>query len=151
MIKLATNINDVMIIIPLMQEFLLETSYDQALEASRDREHLGKIATTMIKNGYVWLAFVDGQPAGLLMSVVEKNMWSPKDRQLREILWFVRKPYRKSTVGGRLFAEYCAQGEKLLEQGQIQGYFTTKMTTTDDINLEKRGFRLTEKTYLKER
>jgi hypothetical protein len=42
-------------------------------------------------------------------------------------------------------------GNTLLEQDKIDGYFTTRMTTTEDIDLERRGFRLTEKTYLKER
>jgi hypothetical protein len=50
-----------------------------------------------------------------------------------------------------LFKTYCQQGEKLLEENKIEGYFTTRMTTTDEIDLERRGFRLTEKTYLKER
>jgi hypothetical protein len=62
----------------------------------------------------------------------------------------VREAYRGTTGAGRLFVEFCKTGESLLNSGEIQGYFTTRMTTTTDYDLERRGFRLTEKLYLKD-
>jgi len=38
----------------------------------------------------------------------------------------------------------------LLDNNEIQGYFTTRMTSTVDYDLERRGFRLTEKLYIKD-
>jgi len=58
--------------------------------------------------------------------------------------------HRKSQIGGRLFVHYCHRAEELLKQGKIQGYFTTQMTTTKAIDLERRGFKLMERTYLKD-
>jgi hypothetical protein len=62
----------------------------------------------------------------------------------------VRESHRGTTGAGRLFVEFCKTGEDLLNSGEIQGYFTTRMTTTTDYDLERRGFRLTEKLYLKD-
>jgi hypothetical protein len=151
MIKQAHTLMDARHVITLMSSFLKETSYSQAAEASKDVEHLGKLAFTFLQHGYVWLAFVEEEPVGMLIAVKEPNMWSPKNIQLRELIWYVVPEHRKSTVGGRLFTKYCEVADQLLTQGKIDGYFTTRMTTTDPVGLERRGFKLKEQTYLKER
>lgn len=151
MIKLAKSLLDARHVIKLMQSFLKETSYSQAAAASNDVEHLGKLAFTFMQHGYVWVAIKDEEPVGMLIATVEPNMWSPKNRQMRELIWYVLPEHRQTSIGGRLFAEYCQQGELLLEQAKIDGYFTTHMTTTKPIDLERRGFKLKEMTYLKER
>ena len=151
MIKRCQTMIDCRDAIDLLAEFLIETAYQQGQEIITDREHLGKMVFTVMNTGFVWLAYVEDKPVGLLMAPIEKNLWVPKYSQLRELVWFVLPDYRKSTIGGRLFKAYCQQGEKLLEENKIEGYFTTRMSTTDEIDLERRGFRLTEKTYLKER
>ena len=149
MIRQATQ-DDTMTVVALLRQFLNETSYEQGKEAAKDLEHLCKLTWLTFQNGYIWLAYVDEKPAGLLMAIKEPNMWFPKAKELREIVWFVLPEYRKNTIGGKLFLNYCKKGEDLLKQGLIQGYFTTKMTTTDTIDYEARGFRLKEQTYLKE-
>lgn len=137
--------------IRLLQDFLKETAYSQSQEAANDIEHLGKLVFTVMNNGYIWISYIDDKPAGLLMAIKEKNLWAPQHCELRELVWFVKEEHRKTTIGGRLFKTFCDMGDTLLKQSKIDGYFTTRMTTTEDIDLERRGFRLTEKTYLKER
>ena len=137
-------------IVDLLKKFLTETTYAQAEQAGKDLEHLCKIIWMMQQYGYIWLAFKEEQPVGVLMSIVEPNMWHRESRELREICWYVVPEVRKTSIGGKLFLKYCEKGEELLESGHIQGYFTTQMTTTDNIDLTSRGFRLTERTYLKE-
>jgi hypothetical protein len=102
------------------------------------------------QHGYIWLATVDEQPVGLLMAVREPNMWLPSAKELRELVWYVAPEHRSSTTGGKLFLQYCRKGDELLANGEIQGYFTTQMTTTRSIDLERRGFKQTETTFLKE-
>lgn len=150
MIKQAHTLMDARHIIKLMQRFLNDTSYNQAEEASRDVEHLGKLAFTFIQQGYVWLAFDGEEPVGMLAAVMEPNMWNPKVRQMRELIWYVVPEKRKSTVGGRLFKQYCLKGDELKSQGKINVYFTSMMTSTQACDLESRGFRCTERTYIKE-
>lgn len=149
MIKLATHL-DTLAIVDLLKRFLTETSYSQAEQATKDIEHLCKITWLVQQHGYIWLAFKDQQPVGLLMAVKEPNMWLPSARELKELVWYVVPEARESTVGGKLFLQYCRKGDELLAQGKIQGYFTTQMTTTKNIDLERRGFKQTETTFLKE-
>jgi hypothetical protein len=149
MIRLATN-QDTLTVVDLLREFLSETSYEQAEVAGRNRDHLCKLVWTFQQYGYIWLAYIDKQPVGVLMSVQEPNMWLPSAKELREVVWYVKPEHRRSTIGGKLFLTYCQKGEELLQSGEIQGYFTTKMTTTDSIDYESRGFRQTEVTYIKE-
>jgi len=149
MIRLAEH-KDTKIILDLLVDFLQNTSYQQASAASTDREHLCKLIWLCQQQGYIWLAFKNQQPVGLLMSVRNPNMWNPKIIELKELVWYVVAEHRNSTLGGRLFAEFCQQAEQLKQQGLIDVYFTTHMTTTAPINLERRGFRLTETTYIKE-
>jgi hypothetical protein len=87
---------------------------------------------------------------GLLAATREQNIWIPEKVSLREIVWYVREEYRRSIGAGKLFIKFCEQAELLLKQDLIQGYFTTRMTTTEDYDLERRGFRLTEKLYIKD-
>jgi hypothetical protein len=151
MIKQISTMVEARHALRLLQDFLLDTAYPQAEAAANDVEHLGKLVFNIMNNGYVWVAYEDNEPIGLLMAVKDKNMWAPMNIEFRELVWYVKPQHRNTLVGGRLFKHYCQKGDELLSQGLIQGYFTTRMATTTAIDLERRGFRLTENTYLKER
>jgi len=133
----------------LLVEFLSSTSYNSHTQGV-DREHIKRLAYSILYSGYTWL-LLDGTTAvGILIAVREKNIWMPDKTSLRELVWYVREEHRGSVGAGRLFVEFCKKGDELLEQREIQGYFTTRMSTTTDYDLERRGFRLTEKLYLKD-
>ena len=149
MIRLADH-KDTFVVVELLRRFLTETSYSQAEQAIKDTENLCKITWLVQQHGYIWLAFQDEEPVGLLMAVKEPNMWLPSARELKELVWYVVPEHRQSSQGGKLFLQYCKKGDELLSRGEIQGYFTTQMTTTRNIDLESRGFKLTERTFLKE-
>jgi len=148
MIRLATR-SDLTRVTDLLVEFLQSTSYNNHCDVI-DREHIKKIAFSVLHHGYIWLYFNEEVAVGLLVAVKEQNVWMPNKTSLRELVWFVREEYRGTVGAGRLFIEFCQQAEKLLNRGDIQGYFTTRMTTTEDYDLERRGFRLTEKLYIKD-
>lgn len=148
MIRLATR-SDLNIVTDLLIEFLQTTSYDKHTSVI-NREHIKKMVFTVIHHGYIWLYFNEEVAIGLLIAVKEQNMWMPDKTSLRELVWFVREEYRGTLGAGRLFIKFCEQAETLLNNDEIQGYFTTRMTTTRDYDLESRGFRLTEKLYIKD-
>jgi len=150
MIRLATN-EDTKVTVALLREFLKETSYNSLAQmAYENLEHLCKIVWMAQQHGYIWLGYIDDEPAGLLIALKEPNVWVPKAQELREFVWFVMPKYRNTSLGGRLFLNYCKKGDELIKSGIIRHYFTTKMTTTDPIDYEARGFRLTEQTFIKE-
>jgi len=148
MIRLADR-SDLNPVSKLMCEFLADTSYS-AHTVTVDPEHIRKLVFNILHLGYVWLYEVDGQLVGLLAAVKEANMWMPSKTSLRELVWYVKPEYRNSAGSGRLFVKFNQQGERMLAEGLIDGYFTTRMGTTADYDLESRGFRLVEKLYLKD-
>lgn len=150
MIKQIKSSEDIEKAITLLKEFLKETVYKDYAGSASNEMHLGKMVYMVMHNHYAWLAEIDGEPAGLLLAVKESNMWAPGQKQMRELVWYVREQYRQGAVAGRLFLEYCRVADQLLKDGEIQGYFTTRMASTEAVNLERRGFKLMEQTYLKE-
>lgn len=148
MIRSATR-SDLNTVALLLMEFLTTTSYNSHTDRV-EAEHIRKLAYSLLYSGYIWLYYADDTPVGLLIAVKEPNIWIPAKKSLRELVWYVREAYRGTTGAGRLFVEFCKTGDHLLNSGEIQGYFTTRMTTTTDYDLERRGFRLTEKLYLKD-
>jgi hypothetical protein len=148
MIRLATR-SDLNLVTDLIIEFLSATSYTKHTD-SIDRDHIKKLVFSVIHHGYIWLYFNEEVAVGLLIAVKEQNMWMPNKTSLRELVWYVREEYRGTIGAGRLFIKFCEQAEVLLNNDTIQGYFTTRMSSTRDYDLESRGFRLTEKLYLKD-
>jgi hypothetical protein len=148
MIRLATR-SDINLVTDLLVEFLQSTSYKNHTMTT-NKEHIKKLVFSIIHHGYIWLYFNGEICVGLLVAVKEQNVWMPDKTSLRELVWYVREEYRGSISAGRLFIKFCEQGELLLDKDEIQGYFTTRMTSTTDYDLESRGFRLTEKLYLKD-
>jgi len=148
MIRLATR-SDLNVITLLIVEFLQSTSYKDHAVCARP-EHIKQLMYAILQNGYIWLYFNGEVCVGLLVAAREQNIWIPEKRSLREVVWYVREEYRRSLGAGKLFVEFCKTAEQLLENNEINGYFTTRMTTTADYDLDRRGFRLTEKLYIKD-
>lgn len=148
MIRLATRA-DLNIVVDMLVEFLQATSYNKHTDVI-DKQHLSKIVFSVLHNGYIWLLFNGEVCVGMLIAVREQNIWMPNKTSLREMVWYVRQEYRKTIGAGRLFIKFCEQGEQLMREKKIDGFFTTRMSSTQDYDLESRGFRLTEKLYLKD-
>lgn len=114
-----------------------------------DIEHIKHVIFCCMHAGFVLIAEIDNEPVGFLVAIRQPNMWYPGTMTLQENVWYVKSQHRKTSIGGKLWLEYCRRAEEMIAQGQIDRYTTTRMNTTADINLEKRGFRLTEHLYIK--
>jgi hypothetical protein len=148
MIRTATR-SDLPVLTELITEFLQETAYAEYC-AEIDQDHLQRLMYAVIRQGYVWLLCDKEIVVGCLIAVKEQNIWMTNKVSLRELVWYVKEQYRRTLGAGRLFVKFCEQGDAMMQRGEIQGYFTTRMSSTTDYDLESRGFRLTEKLYLKD-
>lgn len=149
MIRLADR-GDLNRVADIIVEFLADTSYTEHTEGNVNIQYIRRLVFNILTVGYVWLWEQDDEVLGLLAAVKEPNVWIPSKTSLRELVWYVRPEHRGSASAGKLFVKFCQTAEALKEAGHIQGYFTTRMGTTADYDLESRGFRLTEKLYLKD-
>lgn len=149
MIRLATRA-DLDTIHSLVLEFLMDTAYSKHIN-DLDHMHIKKLCYGVLKLGKVWLYEYQGVAVGLLIGIMEQNIWVPSKLSFRELVWYVREEYRKTPAAGRLFIEFCREGERLLLNNEIDGYFTTRMNSTASYDLEKRGFREVERLFLRDR
>lgn len=148
MIRIATR-SDLKPIASLLVEFVQESSYANHT-STVDEMHIRSLVLGLLHMGTIWLYEEEGKLVGLLAAIKEANMWMPNKRSLREVVWYVKPEYRKRSSGGKLFVHFTKHAESLKQRGEIEGYFTTRMATTADFDLESRGFRLVEKMYLKD-
>jgi hypothetical protein len=148
MIRLATA-SDISGIYDLISEFLQNTAYTEH-STELNEQHLKKLVYASLHLGKIWLYEEDSQAQGLLIAIKEQNLWMPDKHSLRELVWYVRPQYRHKPSAARLFVEFCREGEKMLNNKEINGYFTTRMSTTTDYDLTKRGFREVERLFLKD-
>jgi len=131
-------------------EFLGNTSYDNHTAGNVNIQYIRRLVFNVLSTGYIWVWEQEGEILGLLAAIKEPNVWIPTKSSLRELIWYVKPGHRGNASAGKLFVKFCQTGEALLQSGLIQGYFTTRMGTTADYDLESRGFRLVEKLYLKD-
>lgn len=149
MIRRIKDDKDIEIVIDLLTDFLHETLVKDDLTVNE--MHLGRLIHAIIHSHYLWLAEVDGEVAGMLIAIRQPNIWDPSYKELKELAWYVRPQFRSGPAAGRLFFEYCKVADKLKEEKQIDSYvISTLTTTTDNLDLSRRGFKLIEKTYMKE-
>ena len=148
MIRLATR-QDISAIVEVLIEFMRESAYAEHAQEP-NRAYLQRLVFNVIYAGYIWLWTEEEEIVGLLAAVKEPNVWMPNRTQLRELVWYVKPGYRGRATGGKLFVEFSKTGDALLAEGKVHGVATTKMSTTQDYNLERRGFRLTEYMYVKD-
>lgn len=148
MIRIA-NRSDLNVVHELIMEFLQATAYNKHTDVI-DAEHIKRLVYAVLTTGRIWLYEHEGIVVGLLAAVKEQNVWMPTKCSFRELVWYVKEQYRRSPGAGRLFLEFCKEGERLLLNKEIEGYFTTRMATTGDYDLSKRGFREVERLFLKD-
>ena len=148
MIRVATR-SDLNLINDLVLEFLTATSYDQHTQFI-DREHIKRLVYHCLAVGKIWLYDINNETVGLLVALMEPNIWMPEKKSLKELIFYVKQEHRNSTAAGRLFKAFCDEGNQMLLNKQIDGYFTTRMGSTVDYDLTKRGFREVERLFLKD-
>jgi len=149
MIRIATR-SDLPTVVSLIVDFLTDaTAYGKHTDAI-DVEHIKKMSHSIISVGRVWLFEINNVAVGLLAAVLEQNIWIPSKHSYREIVWYVKPEFRRNPSAAKLFLEFCREGERLLEQGKIEGFFTTRMATTSEYDLVKRGFREVERLFLRD-
>jgi hypothetical protein len=100
--------------------------------------------------GYIWLYEDNNNIVGALAAIREPNVWFPEKISMREMFWYVKPEYRHTVGAARLFVAYDRMGQELLNSNNIDGYFMSEMSTTSNLNLESRGFRLAERLYIKD-
>jgi hypothetical protein len=78
------------------------------------------------------------------------NIWSPKVKELNELLWWVEPEYRNGTVGGRLWKAFDERAQKMLEIGDIDLVCTSISANGPLIDYTRRGYKPLGATFVRE-
>lgn len=132
----------------LLQEFAAESTIGSFKQKDYDREYAKKLLEFCCSVGVGLCACRDGKIQGILLSIKDRDIWVPNIIRLKELAWYVRPEYRMTTVGARLFSEWKKIGENLIKSGEIRSFQLTKLRSSPDFDLEKRGFKEIETHYM---
>lgn len=144
MIRKAT-IDDIPNILPLAYNFAKELENDFLLNKYSNK-HAAALLARLVTTG-ICLIDTDNENNvnGVIGGLVSGNLWNPEVKQLEEIIYYVNKDKRRSTIGFKLIKEY----DKLTKDYTLA---TLKlMHNSPDLtkHYNKLGYQLLEKTYLR--
>ena len=116
---------------------------------ANDREYIVSILSQIIAGLGVILIAEKEKPVGLLIAIINLNIWNPDTVELHELAYWVEPEARNGTIGYRLLKAYCDYGDQLKQEGRINFYTISKMIESPDIKYHKFGFNKLEETWIK--
>ena len=101
------------------------------------------------KNGVALVAIEDQQVVGMLLAMIQGDIWLPEVQTMREFAWWVDPEFRGSSAGAKLLNSYVGVGERLVKQGVIRAYTITTLGIGDTFNMQKRGWTPIETNFVR--
>jgi hypothetical protein len=93
---------------------------------------------------------IDNNMTGALIAIRQNNIWSPKVKELHELLWWVEPQHRNGMVGGRLWKEFDKLATQMLDKGDVNVVFTSVQGKGPIIDYTKRGYKVISANFAKE-
>jgi ribosomal protein S18 acetylase RimI-like enzyme len=112
-----------------------------------DEAHAKSLLTSMIANHYFMVAEDGETPAGFIAAYEIPHPFFPKKRLLSETFWWVKPAARGSRAGAMLLNAYIEHGKA---NADIVTISLEEKSTIKQSTLERRGFRLTERSFIME-
>jgi hypothetical protein len=110
--------------------------------------HVRKILDAIRQRGVILIAEIDSEITGLLMAVVNPDIWLPQIKTMNELVWWVHPEHRNSSAGLRLLKEYTKICEKKVKRKEIHTFTMTLLEDSPVSNIEKRGWAPIETNYV---
>ncbi len=147
MIRTA-NLQDFDRVMEMMINFANSSPYAPLTKPQYNDTYIRNLLVSIIKQGCIILGEVDGKVEGMLIGLIQEDLWLPHVKTMKEIAWWVEPEHRMGTLGYRLLKEYVNIGTKLQQEGIISGFTLTNMEISPDFDLEKRGWEKIETNYV---
>ena len=93
---------------------------------------------------------IDKHMTGALIAIKQQNIWCPDVVELHELLWWVEREHRNTTVGGKLWIEYDKIASRMLANGEINCAYTSVSAKGPLINYIKRSYKAVGASFVKE-
>jgi len=122
-------------------------SYPSSISLMGDVAYAEKFLKNIVVNHLVYIAEVDGKPAGFIAGLIAPHHFNPDIMQLSELLWWVQEEHRSGGVGGALLRAFIDYGKLYCDFICLTVEATTPIS---DEKLSGMGFKLFEKAFLME-
>lgn len=96
--------------------------------------------------GIIIVAEEDNKIIGCIISLLNANIWTAMNELVTLVTW-VHKDKRNSSAFYRMFKLYEKHFTKLKQENKIDRVLIAKLTNRTNVNYEKLGFKLIERTY----
>jgi len=131
-------------IVQIWTEFRDSADFPELASAIKT-ENVGKVVDHIVAGaGRIFYA----PQKGFLMSIITPSIWDHEVFVLNELAWFVRKEYRNTSIGYRLFKGYIEYGKSLKASGKICYFTMTKLDVSADFDYSRYGFRPKDITWV---
>lgn len=138
MIRLATRYD-----IPRLLEIVEAYAYENPIKClGKSHNHFPKYVEELLFSiiagrGFI---YIDNNMRGAIVAIKQGNVWSPKVKELNELLWWVEPEHRNGTIGGRLWKAFDERAEAMLKAGDIDFVVTSISANGPLIDYTKRGY-----------
>lgn len=138
MIRLATRYD-----IPRLLEIVEAYSYETPIKAlGQQNNHFPRYVEELLFSiiagrGFI---YIDNNMRGAIIAIKQGNVWSPKLKELNELLWWVEPEHRNGSIGGRLWKAFDERATAMLKAGDIDFVVTSISANGPLIDYTKRGY-----------
>lgn len=148
MIRLATRYD-----IPRLLEIVEAYAYENPIKVlGKQHNHFSKYVEELLFSiiagrGFI---YIDANMRGAIIAIKQSNIWSPKVKELNELLWWVEPEHRNGTIGGRLWKAFDKRAEEMLKAGEIDFVVTSISASGPLIDYRKRGYKPLGAAFVRE-
>lgn len=134
-------------IIEMLKHFR-DQSPIKVMAETDNEEYVSKLINALLHGRGVILLAVKDKPIGMLMAVVDQNIWNPDVLVMKELAYWVEPEHRGSTAGYRLITEYNKLAKNMVENDRIKFYTMSKLTKSPDLDYNRFGYDKIEETWV---
>lgn len=148
MIRLATRYD-----IPRLLEIVEAYAYENPIRVlGQPHNHFPRYVEELLFSiiagrGFI---YIDEHMRGAIIAIKQSNVWSPKVKELNELLWWVEPEHRNGTVGGRLWKAFDDRAKEMLKSGDIDFVVTSISAHGPLIDYTKRGYKPLGASFVRE-
>jgi hypothetical protein len=110
-------------------------------------KHFNVLFNTILHGGGIALVAESEQQVGIVVGVINENIWMPNLFQLTQILFYVDEEWRSTKAGHRLLTEYNNASQELLDKERVNMCVIHASEPLHDINFDKFGYKMVEKVW----
>ena len=110
-------------------------------------KHFNVLFNTILHGGGIALIVESEEPIGMVVGIINENLWLPNMFMLTQILLFVDEEWRHTKAGYKLLEAYNDTVEKLIEQKRIETSVIHAAEPLHDVDFSRFGYKMSEKIW----